>query len=206
MRTLILAALSTVILLALSSSTALALRSIQTNQTRDNATGSALVLSSPEIEGFAITCEITLELEEIVARISKTRGARVGNIIGARIATERCRGGELKPLTVSRAAPWELQYESFNGTLPNVTLLTISIHNFAILMALLGSRCLYGGTFNVSLPVTGPEREREARSMSILAAPQVPLIRDLRGLIACPRLLSMGGSFTLERAIRITLA
>jgi len=209
---LVLLALTAMLVLAMGVGTASALRSISVNISRDRATSSALVFASPEIEGFAITCEVSLEIEEVGGAIAKRRSAKIGNVIGARVASERCRGGEARALEPTRAAPWEIQYESFEGTLPFVRLITVSLHGTGFLTSLLGSRCLFGGTANGSMPVSLAEvereregREREIRSITALSTPAVPLVRDLRGLIACPRNGNFAGSFTLERPIRIIL-
>jgi len=197
--------LSAMLLIGLGSGMACALRSLSLNQPRNTATSRALVISSPEIEGFAMTCEASLEIEEVVPLVGKRRGHKFWNIIRAIIHQLTCRGGTARALEPTRATPWEAQYESFSGSLPTVTLITISVHGTAILMELLGTRCLFGGTINFSLPVTGPETTREVRSLTVSSSPSVPLIRDLRGLIACPRSMNMSGSFELERPMMIRL-
>jgi len=94
------------------------------------------------IGGFGTTeCEITLEGSLHERTITKERELLIGYITNARVAT-RCIKGSATILQES--LPWHVRYESFTGTLPNITsfITTTSGSRFQIKEPVFGITCL----------------------------------------------------------------
>lgn len=90
-----------------------------------------------------ILCAATFEGTFHARTFSKTSGSLVGYITRAAFREETCRGGKM--IVLSELLPWHLQYESFTGTLPNITSFSTKVIGMAILAefaAFPGSRCL----------------------------------------------------------------
>lgn len=67
--------------------------------------------------GFAVICPVTMEGSFHSKTISKVAEALVGYVKTATVGT--CREGRARVLT--ETLPWHIRYESFSGTLPNIT-------------------------------------------------------------------------------------
>ncbi|MGN6187265.1 MAG: hypothetical protein ACTHOE_00055 [Conexibacter sp.] len=84
---------------------------------------------------------------------AKTRGLLIGYITRARVAHETCARGDFFALNgeevlegnvVPQTLPWNVRYESFTGTLPNIGSITVSIESLAFLVREpFGVKCLY---------------------------------------------------------------
>jgi hypothetical protein len=85
------------------------------------ASSSPLVFT--EAGGTSVSCPLSLEGSFHSRAISKTSGALVGYINEAILAT--CSGGSGTVLT--ETLPWHVQYNSFSGTLPNITAVTFLV-------------------------------------------------------------------------------
>jgi hypothetical protein len=139
---LLLTALTAAFVLAAAIGTASAGR-FSTSEQRFRVTWSRLTLS-----GFAtnVQCEVTLEGSYHYRTFVKVAESLVGHITGVTVR-HPCTGGEawayngterLGVTTLSNSLPWHVRYQSFNGTLPNIT---------AIVQSLVGSRFLVEATF-----------------------------------------------------------
>jgi hypothetical protein len=94
--------------------------------------------------GFgSTTCTLTLEGELHTKTIEKTRSSLLGYVIGA-----STRGCGAFPATVLRETlPWHIQYESFTGTLPNITAAAMKIIGFSFrIRESFGIQCLFRST------------------------------------------------------------
>lgn len=88
-----------------------------------------------------ITCEVTLN-GEVGRSIVKTRGNEIGRITSGTAA--RCRGAQGVVILISREQPSVMRYESFEGTLPAITGVTISADRAAFRIDVNEElRCLY---------------------------------------------------------------
>ncbi|HZV73743.1 MAG TPA: hypothetical protein VFF79_08515 [Conexibacter sp.] len=64
-----------------------------------------------------VSCPVTLNGFLEGATFTKTGGLQIGKVVEARVGT--CTGGSVRVLT--ETLPWAVDYSSFNGTLPNIT-------------------------------------------------------------------------------------
>jgi hypothetical protein len=98
-----------------------------------------LALSSSGGE-FAVRCPVTLEGSFHSVNFPKVARSLVGYLNRATVGT--CTGGEVAILTST--LPWHVQYDSFAGTLPNITSLTLRVVGLAALVRPTGLlSCLY---------------------------------------------------------------
>jgi hypothetical protein len=118
---LILAVASAAVLVAALVSTASANRLSSSSQT--------LRARFPNVSflgGFGNTeCALTLEGSFHTRTIVKTSGALIGYLTRAIIGGTHCIRGSATILTTS--LPWHIRYESFGGTLPNITAINTTL-------------------------------------------------------------------------------
>lgn len=81
---------------------------------------------SSETDGVLISCEVTLEGTWSAATFAKTVGTTIGRVTRS-IVGQPCRRGNMRVLT--ETLPWPVQYNSFSGTLPVITRISVSILN-----------------------------------------------------------------------------
>jgi hypothetical protein len=152
---LLFAGLTAALLLSVAVSSASA-NNISVTNTRARITWSALRFLD-ETGAPRVTCPVTLEGSFHSATLRKIRGTLIGYVTGAAVKGNSCTGGSATLLRES--LPWHITYDSFSGTLPNITGITLLLHNTAIQVetALTGA-CLYAadathrsrGTLNLS--------------------------------------------------------
>jgi hypothetical protein len=144
---LILAALTASVLMGLAVSSATAGR-LSTSNTRFRITWAALRFAGSE-GGLNQTCRITLEGSFHSATIRKIAGTLIGAITRGIVDSTNCRGtNEPHRMTIlQETLPWHLTYESFRGTLPNITEIQILLrrYDFRFSSTILGitGNCLY---------------------------------------------------------------
>ncbi|MFL5818778.1 MAG: hypothetical protein ACJ76L_14420 [Conexibacter sp.] len=94
-------------------------------------TWSALAYGSAEVS--AVSCPLTLEGSLSGATIAKRAGSTVGRVTRAVIrggsGAGECTGGTAR--VNSETLPWDLTYDSFGGTLPNITSVGLSMSRAA---------------------------------------------------------------------------
>jgi len=117
---LLLAGLCATFLLAAAVSTASA-NHLSVNEQNHKIVWRALEFNASA--GSNITCELMLEGSFHSRTIQKTAGALIGHINRASVGV--CTGGSLTVHTES--LPWHEQYNSFEGTLPRITSVTIGL-------------------------------------------------------------------------------
>jgi hypothetical protein len=128
-----------------------------------------------EEETFRVVCELeaTFRVNESIA---KTAEAAFGQITGA--TTRNCRGGTVRLL----GTPWNVQYDSFTGTLPEFSSVRLRLTGVGVLFtAFFGAAsCLYGGTLQAT---TGTEVEMSRLTFDETAG--LTLVTRLGGIV-CP--------------------
>jgi hypothetical protein len=78
--------------------------------------------------GVKISCPVTLEGSFHSRTLSKVSGQLIGHVTRAQVPTglaPPCIGGKATALT--ETLPWHIQYNSFAGTLPNITRIRIAL-------------------------------------------------------------------------------
>jgi hypothetical protein len=165
--------------------------------------------------GLQMTCRLTLEGSFHSATIRKTPGALAGAVTRGIIDSNNCRGA-LEPHRASvlqETLPWHLTYESFSGTLPNITSLTFLLTRYAyqVSATYLGATitCLYA---DGGLPEENQAGEI-ARNTATGALTTHTIIsgrrsRFIRGSGACPPFgtsSATGQVFLLGNTTRISI-
>lgn len=196
------------------------------------ASAARLTFAGTELSrGLQVICNVTL-LSTLRPFIAKRAGAMLGHVHGFAVDRgERCTHGELiesvrgvVPLrergsagtsreigggvllynvTGGRSELWKLVYDSFGGTLPEIT--TVSFHvegaqvRLDLRAPLFGSiECLYRGSLFGQISI---ERRLTTGARAVLASTR--LARD-SGAALCPETGTVAGSFTLPR-LTVTL-
>src|SRR6187551_2579422 len=172
-------ALAATLLLLLGASGASASRSYEIrNSGASRGTTSALTFTE-EGSGRRIICNVTLT-GSINRNLIKARGQQFGSISEAR--TETCRDEEgrteaLITFLVETRAPWNLQYETFEGSLPSITnLLFSTTASFEIRRKgtfFSFTTCLYRGRLGFNGNVTAVE----IRTLRVQIPNRIPLFR-----------------------------
>jgi len=171
--------------------------------------------SSLELSGFAtnVRCAVTLEGSYHYRTFAKTPEALVGYVTGVTVR-HPCTGGEawafngtenLEGTTLSNSLPWHIRYESFGGTLPNITEINQRLigSRFLVKATFLGVtvRCTY--TTTSAQPATGPAR-REVGTRTLTELEAGGEISSETG--GCPRGRFLGaGPITTPTGARITV-
>jgi len=186
-----------VVMLGVFAGSAGASRSINFSPTGSNFASGILDFSSPEIEFFIIRCVVRFTFEGVRGGAKET-GTVVANITN--VGAISCEEGEVRPLSPQIGSPWRVTYQFYFGTLPNITTVGLEMRGIAMLISTFAVHCLYGGNLQVRT-VGNP-----ATSIEFSSTSNVPLLRDLGGLIACPRQGNLQGSVRFERSLRMTLA
>ncbi|MBS1868330.1 MAG: hypothetical protein JSS99_01570 [Actinobacteria bacterium] len=206
---LLLATLTVAVMLASAVATASAGR-LSVSEARFRITWSSL-----ELSGFAtnVRCALTLEGSYHSRTSAKTAEALAGYITGATVR-HPCTGGEawafngtenLEGTTLANSLPWHIRYESFSGTLPNITEITDKLvgARFLIKATFLGItiRCVY--TTTATEPAHGPTR-RDITSRTLTSHRAEGSIRSETG--GCPTGTFSGeGPITTPAGARITV-
>lgn len=147
-----------------------------------------------------IICAMTLT-GSLHRSISKTRGALSGYVTAAQIATPAsCTVGGLVTRVTSMSVlglPWHVQYESFTGTLPNITSTRFNLVNVQMLVdatSVFGSAaCLYRGNLSYDAAI----ERGQIRSFALI--PQIsPLYRVLGGTALCLETAELRATFTVS--------
>lgn len=188
-------------MIVIVSEGASASRSIETNTREITAVARALAFTSPESELIRIRCEVTLSITLRSQRIQKLEGVTIGTAT-VRIAEERCEGGRAEALTEHQ--PWNVEYISFAGTLPNITSVTLSIHEAEVLVVdgTGAGRCLFRGD------IQGVASTNPIRSIRVDETRNIRLFVRLAGALFCPNVGRLTGTFLVTRpaeGVRLTL-
>jgi hypothetical protein len=129
---LIFAALSASLLMSLAVRSASAGRLSATN-TRFRVTWNELRFVEPGGGGIGFTCRLTLEGSFHSATIRKVSGARIGSVTRGAFDSINCRSTNepARATLLQETLPWHVTYESFGGTLPNITDVTFLLQGYS---------------------------------------------------------------------------
>jgi len=159
-----------------------------------------------------VECPVTLEGSLHSSTIAKVVGTLIGYITRVENIPAACTGGSM--VLLSTTLPWHIRYESFAGTLPTITSVTVQLIGFSFLMrvsTLFGVvECLYRST--ATTPTTMALNRNAAGVVSTLSmGGRAPLFLRLAGSrITCREAIvtGPGGRFTVlnsTTAITLTL-
>lgn len=95
-----------------------------------------------------VICPVTLEGSFHSRTIVKSSGSLVGYITRALLFGSLClqNGGVQAVVFLPNSLPWHIRYESFAGTLPNITRIHLKLIEVAFQLTILGVPCLYRST------------------------------------------------------------
>ena len=147
-----------------------------------------------------LECNLTLTLNWLRGPIAKVAGNKLGEVTSINWAN--CSGGNWR---AALATPWEIQYESISGTLPEaVSTLNVIIKNIGMQFSLFFglSNCLWGGDLTKILTLnhrtgvsytTGGQRLDETKTLGLRSGPE-----------ACPSTIAFQGRFFLASVQTLT--
>jgi hypothetical protein len=178
-------ALAAALLLALSVTSAASRLSYSNKEFR--IMWASLSFSAAE-GGVSITCPVTLEGSFTERTFAKTRNASAARITRAAVGT--CQEGNATIL--AETEPWEVTYQSFTGTLPNITGVRYALINAAFRVEPgLGIVCL--ARTSTESPAAGDAR-REAGGRITSLSTDSGLAIPTTGNFECPRFGIFSGS------------
>jgi hypothetical protein len=190
---LLMAAMTAVLLLALAGAVASANR-LAFNETRKRVIFPTLEFSA---NGITIRCSTTLEGSFHSRTISKVSGSLIGYITSALLSP--CNGGN--GIVNRETLPWHLRYTGFQGTLPRITGISLSIIRPSFTFEVFGILCRY-------TPSTLPARnELEVGGVVVSVAASASNIGS--ETIGCPSTNTLSGNGNAQTgsggALQITL-
>lgn len=157
-----------------------------------------------------VICPVSIEGSFHSRTLSKVCGQLIGYITESQVASSLCSGGHASVLPTT--LPWHIVYESFGGTLPNITEIELGLEGAAFLVEIPGlAECLYQST--VAEPMRGMVTREAGGKASGLRSNEnagIPLHLRLSGLFNCPnpghlRGTGIVGDQVTYREITITL-
>jgi len=94
----------------------------------------------------SVRCQVTLDGSFHSRTIPKVERLLIGHITQVIIKKESCTGGEALIEGRGQTLPWHVTYESFTGTLPSITSVSLLLRGalFRINVTAIGLICLYG--------------------------------------------------------------
>ena len=141
---------------------------------------------------ISVTCSVTISGSFHSATIAKVRGALIGHINRATLDNSTCAGGSATILQAS--LPWHVRYDSFAGTLPNISRVRLGLVGAAFLLNV-GASCLYRST--AASPAFGNVLVGAGGAVTGLEAESGAAIPLQEGGFLCPA----GGNFTNTGAV-----
>lgn len=149
---------------------------------------------------FEIRCPVTLEGSFHGSTITKAPKGLIGYITRAVVNNTACTGGRATVLT--ETLPWHIRYDSFAGTLPNITSIRVLLSNASFQIA---ARTIFGDI--TCLARSEPSRPAEGRitrnvttgQVTGLVAEPVPPIPIVSGSGFCPEEGTFSGTGTVTR-------
>ncbi len=199
MRKMIFAALAAVLALSLTAGVASAERGVSVSPSN-----TTLSLPGLELEGglgTPVRCNVTMDTA-LHERIAKVQGTLTGNADIA-VSTGGCTDGNAGLLVGGRRVtgaqgPYHVTYESFDGELPNIESVTLTVNNVIFWISISGIDCLTNGAVDISGTTTGGN---PATGIDVTAQ-NVPLTGDFLCIFSSG---DMKGSGSLSSSIRMTL-
>lgn len=148
------------------------------------------------VESSRVVCPVTLS-GSFFSGLAKVEGVTPGKISEARIAEASCSGGSARLLTGT--LPWWFEYNSFTGTLPRISTLSLGIEGLAALVEALGVGCLIAGK-----PRGSTGGGTEVREFRLDETVRIPVATRLS--ILCPSTATLAGTFGVSPTVRLTLS
>jgi hypothetical protein len=209
------AALATIFLLALATSSASA-RNLSLSNQNFRVTWTSLEFTGAEIS--VLRCPVTLEGSFHARTIVKAR-ALIGALTRAVINQAACSGGifaafngteRYNGTTSPNTLPWHVTYDSFTGTLPNISTLRIAISRFRFGLRDSAGFCTgqYGNETDSIVAGAVIGAGREVISLTPIAGSNTWTLIRRDGGIFCPgsmRIDGTGNVTLLGAATRITV-
>jgi hypothetical protein len=151
-----------------------------------------------------VICPLTLVGTLASGVIEKREGAHLGSISQVIVNNPACQNGSVGGIL---GLPWELTYDSIEGTLPDaVTALRFTINNvqFLVNATVIGltAGCLYQGNANARLAASGSNPYVTGLAASL--ANSINLFRDLNIIPVCPTTGRLVGTFGLSPQQTVT--
>jgi hypothetical protein len=134
---LLLTGLAATAVLAAAVGTATAQRLVVSNQ-QIRAVWSSLELGN-SVTSETLRCPVTLEGSFHSRTIVKTVGSLVGYVTRAAVSNAVCTGGHATIL--QETLPWHLTYQSFTGTLPNISSVTLNLIRAGFIIETAANNC-----------------------------------------------------------------
>ncbi len=160
-------------------------RRIELNNQFIRTTWNPLVFSG---SGIRISCPVTIEGSFHSKTLSKVCGQLVGYITRAELTKAACQGGQALILNGIENAPgattlpWHVRYNSFEGTLPAITGITLQLIEASFIIT--GLECLFKS--NTAKPAFGIARVNPEGKITELNADPTRRIPKFAGGILCP--------------------
>ena len=148
-----------------------------------------------------VVCPVTklLTLHRTIAKVERTLAGYVRQIT----ISPRCNTNDAEILeegglqTRDARVRWHITYESFSGTLPNITSIRLLINPVAFLISAPFTICLYGGNA-LATTVGNPVRQ-----IRVDERWPIPLVEQIEGF--CPREGFLVGALTISPTVTIRL-
>jgi hypothetical protein len=134
--TFLLGTLTAALVLAVSVGTASANR-LSTSNKNFSITWTPLVISNTGLGELSVRCNVTMEGSFHSATVAKTSGALIGFV--SKATATGCTQGTATVVQSSR--PWHVRYGGFEGTLPNITGVSIEIVGIELFLERGGIPC-----------------------------------------------------------------
>jgi hypothetical protein len=135
--------------------------------------------------GVVLRCPVTLEGSFHSATLSKVSGQLIGYVTVARVAEAACTNGSARAL--SETLPWHVQYNSFAGSLPNITEIRIALIGARFRTIISNNECLTETTQREPafgrIKVTGASEEEIRKTNQMEAEEGASIV--LRGNFIC---------------------
>jgi hypothetical protein len=161
-----------------------------------NQTFRAVFPGGESIENFNVNCPVTLEGSFHSRTMAKVSGALVGYVTRGVVGSASCSGGRMRFLT--ERLPWHIRFQSFAGTLPNITRMTFQIVGWGILFEYTiapGSTCLYLTT--AAMPTRFILSREAGGAIEPFTLDEASAINLFTGEpFICPASKVLGGQFT----------
>lgn len=133
-----------------------------------------------------VRCPVTLEGSFHSRTFPKIERLLIGAVTRLVIKGESCTNGS----AVARALPWHLTYDSFAGTLPDITSVRLLIERFVFEIITLGRTCKYGTAADNVVYSAGINGERLVTQLT--PAPPRNVAHLLEGPVVFPGCPSAG--------------
>jgi hypothetical protein len=121
-----------------------------------------------------VRCPVTMEGSFHSRTLSKVSEQLVGYVSGVTVGTTSCTGGRARALL--EALPWHVRYETFIGTLPEITAIELKIKFVTLIVESANLFCLYtaSATSPMKVIVNRNTTTHAATSMRINEAAGIP--------------------------------